>query len=371
MRRPVPVHRLVAALSCTLLVDAQFACNQSHPRQQTPVLPAQPAQPVDTQPQQHLPSPVDPVDPAAAPQNLQISPDALAAALDLAIVRDHDEEAPNYLVDSFVSLLVIEQLAQGGADTPVFSRVQEGHGYTVEGVAPGSLFARLGIENGDIIQEIDGAPLDSPGRAMLAISDRTSRLELTIVRGGVQQQLTYTIRTSLAMKARYRRPRGRTDLSDSLDQLNALLGTYNDIPNLSSPLTDNATALGLPQNPRAIPGAEEAITCVGDDPKTCTIDRTFVDKVLANPAQLTRQARIVPAIRDGDARGFKLYGIRPGSLPKLLGMKNGDMVTHVNDEALTSITRALDIYNKLRTATKLRLLFERKDIQMTLDIVFQ
>jgi type II secretion system protein C len=124
-----------------------------------------------------------------------------------------------------------------------------------------------------------------------------------------------------------------------------------------------------PANDREIEGAAEAISC--DESQTnCTVDKAFVEKLMANPAQLTKQARIVPAVADGETKGYKFYGIRPGSLPKLLGLKNGDLLTSVNGHELESLDQAMDLYNKLRRASHLSVTIERKGkvIQKEIEI---
>jgi type II secretion system protein C len=123
------------------------------------------------------------------------------------------------------------------------------------------------------------------------------------------------------------------------------------------------------ENDREIEGAAEAISCDADF-TSCTVDKAFVEKLLSNPAQLTRQARIVPAVRDGETKGYKFYGIRPGSLPKLLGMKNGDLLTSVNGHQLESLDQAMDLYTKLRRASHLSISLERQGevIQKEIDI---
>ncbi|PRQ08334.1 type II secretion system protein GspC [Enhygromyxa salina] len=136
-------------------------------------------------------------------------------------------------------------------------------------------------------------------------------------------------------------------------------------------VTATATAATLPKPPdpnsREIDGALEAISCDSDF-NSCTVDKAFVEKLLANPAQLTKQARIVPAVRDGETKGYKFYGIRPGSLPKLLGMKNGDLLTSVNGQQLESLDQAMDLYTKLRRASHLSVTIERKGQQVQKEI---
>jgi general secretion pathway protein C len=121
------------------------------------------------------------------------------------------------------------------------------------------------------------------------------------------------------------------------------------------------------KNKHAIDGAEDAIDCKGEN---CTVDREFVEQILNNPGMLAKQARVVPAIKDGETRGFKFYGIRPGSLPKLLGLKNGDLLTSVNGNELKSLDQAMGLYTKLRRASHLSVTLERKGktIQKEVDI---
>lgn len=122
------------------------------------------------------------------------------------------------------------------------------------------------------------------------------------------------------------------------------------------------------KNSRAIEGAEEAVNCKGN---TCTVDKRFRDKILANPALLAKQARVIPAIRDGETRGFKFYGIRSGSLPKLFGLKNGDMVTSINGTEMRSYDEVLGLYNRLRRSNHITVGIERNGKKMTKEVNFE
>jgi general secretion pathway protein C len=89
------------------------------------------------------------------------------------------------------------------------------------------------------------------------------------------------------------------------------------------------------------------------------IERQALNKVLANTTLLARSARVVPSVRNGKPNGFKLFGIRPGSLYALLGMKNGDTLNAVNGHAMTTPDAALSVYTKLRNASHITISFER------------
>ena len=120
---------------------------------------------------------------------------------------------------------------------------------------------------------------------------------------------------------------------------------------------------------REIPGASEAITCrEHTEPPSCEIQRSFVDEIMANPAVLAKQARVVPHQRDGKTVGFKLFSIRRGTLPKLLLFKNGDTITGVNGSDLTSIDEAMALYTKLRRASTLTFSIIREDKEEEIEV---
>jgi type II secretion system protein C len=107
----------------------------------------------------------------------------------------------------------------------------------------------------------------------------------------------------------------------------------------------------------AIEGAEQAIDCANEN--SCTVDRAFVEKLLANPNQLMSQARMFPVTKDGETQGFRVSGIRKGSLAKLIGLENGDVVSEINGSKLGNIDDALAMYQKLRRANHLSVTVER------------
>ncbi len=96
------------------------------------------------------------------------------------------------------------------------------------------------------------------------------------------------------------------------------------------------------------------------DATTYEIERALVNKLLANPMSVSRGARIVPSIKNGKANGFKLYAIRPSSIYAKLGMMNGDTIHGVNGFNLTSASKALEVYAKVRTASNLSVTVTRR-----------
>lgn len=83
------------------------------------------------------------------------------------------------------------------------------------------------------------------------------------------------------------------------------------------------------------------------------IDRSVVDKILENQAELMKSARIVPETKDGKVLGIRLFGIRPDTLLGTLGLQNGDRLEAINGFNMGSPEKALEAYARLRTATNL------------------
>ncbi len=97
------------------------------------------------------------------------------------------------------------------------------------------------------------------------------------------------------------------------------------------------------------------------------IQRSLVDKALANQGSLMRTARVIPHEQDGRVVGVKLYGIRRNSLLGRLGIRNGDMLRTINGFDMTSPDSALEAYSRLRSADKLSLAVKRQNRELTID----
>lgn len=101
------------------------------------------------------------------------------------------------------------------------------------------------------------------------------------------------------------------------------------------------------------------------------IQRSIVDKVLANQGSIMKTARVIPHEEDGRVVGVKLYGIRRTSLLGKLGVRNGDMLRTINGFDMTSPDTALEAYSRLRTADALSLAVKRQNKEMTIEYNIQ
>lgn len=109
----------------------------------------------------------------------------------------------------------------------------------------------------------------------------------------------------------------------------------------------------------------KGITKVGANSYEITQDE--INKALGNLSSLATQARIVPAFEGGEAVGFKLFSIRPGSLYSKIGIQNGDVISSINGYPINSPDKALELYQKLKDAKEINVDLKRRGKPVTLD----
>lgn len=97
------------------------------------------------------------------------------------------------------------------------------------------------------------------------------------------------------------------------------------------------------------------------------VQRSLVDKLLSNQAELMRSARVVPHEENGRVVGVKLYGIRRSSLLGKLGIQNGDMLRTINGFDMSAPDSALEAYAKLRSASNLSVAVVRRGAAVTME----
>lgn len=136
-------------------------------------------------------------------------------------------------------------------------------------------------------------------------------------------------------------------------------------PPKTTPPKEPPTGAEPPSN-RELPGAKESIECSSES--HCVVDKAFAESLLADPAALLGQGRFVAKQAPDGRRGYAIYAVRKGSLPQLLGVKNGDIVVSVNGADLGSMDETIKLYGKLRHATRLEVEYVRDGKVQTREV---
>jgi general secretion pathway protein C len=93
-----------------------------------------------------------------------------------------------------------------------------------------------------------------------------------------------------------------------------------------------------------------------------SISRSQIQKYASNINTLMSQANIRP-----HSEGFQITRIRPSSLFRRLGLRNGDVITAVGGRAITSANDALYIWRDLTAGRETSLEFKRRGRMRTID----
>lgn len=136
-------------------------------------------------------------------------------------------------------------------------------------------------------------------------------------------------------------------------------------PPASTPATGTPGARAPQDNSAVIARILAGITRVG--PGSATMSRESRDLILSNLAILARSARAVPA-NDNGALGFRLFGIRRGSVLAALGLQNGDLLKSINGRPTTTPQEVLAAYAGLRGASSWMLSISRRGADVTLAV---
>jgi len=99
---------------------------------------------------------------------------------------------------------------------------------------------------------------------------------------------------------------------------------------------------------------------------TITVSRSAIEQSLKNMNKLLSDARIRP-----HPDGLLMSRIKPGSIFKKLGLKNGDIVQGINDKNIKSLDDMQDLYEKLKSGSRLALQIERRGQTKTINYKFR
>ncbi len=208
-------------------------------------------------------------------------------------------------------------------------------GYKLIGVRPGSIYRAMGIRSGDVVLKVNGKALDSP-EASFAVYESlktTDKVELLLSRRGKNRTHTYHI-----------------------------VEEFTKDP-VQGKLIDPAQESTGPRLPSKKSEYEKGVRRV--DNREYEVLKRMIDTALQDLGEVGRQARVIPAYRKGEYYGFKLIGVRPGSLYRAMDINSGDIILQINDHVISDAGKALLLFEELNTRDKVVLRFTRRGRERT------
>ncbi len=118
-------------------------------------------------------------------------------------------------------------------------------------------------------------------------------------------------------------------------------------------------------------GAETArgISALGEN--RWQVSRGAAENARANLNSLLRTARMIPQVQNGQTIGFKLVEMERGSLLEQIGLQVGDLIVEINQVALNSPEKALQIFQQVREASNISLGLVRNGQRETFEYYFE
>lgn len=316
-------------------------------------------------------------------------------ALDGALARGISPSGTDdgsYRVDSFVAVLLFEHLLQTGGQ-PIFEPIAAGDdpsrpagGYRVTTVEDGSVYHRLGLREGDVVESINGVVLSSPDRFGFALDGAENRVRVTVYREDYSLTMSYDLAdrrswSDLLVAFSGSAPAEADDpRPDDEARAGAIAGAGAAAPDVSSsPATRppvSQSGAGSPPSPKPAgsspppaPATPRASHVACASASQCTVAKAHFDALVASPQRLQSQVDVVPAIRNDVHSGYRLQKVRPGTSVADLGFRSGDKITHVNGYDLTNEAQAMQLYFSLAGSRIFKVRYERGTQQLLKTIV--
>jgi general secretion pathway protein C len=128
---------------------------------------------------------------------------------------------------------------------------------------------------------------------------------------------------------------------------------------------------GPRQPPRtaALSPSEMVPPALQQDPEkqSVALKRTQIEESLQNVGELMTQIMIRPHIQNGRPEGLFLSGIKPNSIFRSMGWRNGDIILGVDGKEIQTVEDALKLYENMRSSSEVSLQIKRRGRLQTID----
>ncbi len=232
-------------------------------------------------------------------------------------------------------------------DISRYNPVRERNIFNEDGVIPPKLTGQG--ETGLMLAQGDAVPSQLPLTLEgTMVHSNPKRSVATITLKTKNEARAYTVGSDIEGMARVVRIERRKVI---LQNTNNNRLEYIEIPK------DTAVTFGMKELPQQ--SNQEVIKTGEFD---FTMRRADINKYTADLGNVLQQARMVPNTVPGSGGrvdGFRFVAIQPGSIFEKLGFKPMDVIKRVNDEEVNSPTKAMELYNALKSEGRIRLVVER------------
>ncbi len=91
-----------------------------------------------------------------------------------------------------------------------------------------------------------------------------------------------------------------------------------------------------------------------------TLKRSMLENATRDVSKLMTQVNIRPYMENGQPAGLALSNIKPSSIFRRMGLRNGDVLVGVNGQEIRSLDDALGLYESLKTSSSVTVAIKRR-----------
>lgn len=119
--------------------------------------------------------------------------------------------------------------------------------------------------------------------------------------------------------------------------------------------------------PGGLPVRRPSTTAGGVRAQRISLRRSYIEQSMTDMASLMTQVQIQPHMEDGVPAGLSLSSIKPNSIFRRMGLRNGDIITGVDGNEISSVDDALKLVDNLKNASNLSVQLKRRGREKNIE----
>jgi general secretion pathway protein C len=98
-----------------------------------------------------------------------------------------------------------------------------------------------------------------------------------------------------------------------------------------------------------------------------SLRRSYIEQAMTDMAKLMTQVQIRPHMEDGVPAGLALSSIKPNSIFRRMGLRNGDVIKGVDGREISSVNDALGLVENLQNASSVSVQLKRRGREKNIE----
>jgi general secretion pathway protein C len=98
-----------------------------------------------------------------------------------------------------------------------------------------------------------------------------------------------------------------------------------------------------------------------------SLRRSYIEQSMTDMATLMTQVQILPHMENGVPAGLSLSSIKPNSIFRRMGLRNGDIITGVDGAEISSVDDALKLVDNLKSSSNLSVQLKRRGREKNIE----